>query len=212
MAFLARTRLSASPPGSKDSGPLAQIERILRSENAERDLETLVNKWKCDLEIILLTLALIRDPLFRDTWEATLGIGPKKIRALARQMRKWATKLEVLSSGWDRFLVPGRFRQLADLLRDYATYLELVITRSGPKRHPMVNAGKCFLVAYVKTVTGRFLDREVSGLISAVLGLEVYDASRHAQWRREHSFGIQHLRLTQSQHLPEAIESEQPKG
>jgi hypothetical protein len=55
------------------------------------------------------------------------------------------------------------------------------------RSHFSRNIGIGHLVMTVKSVTGKFHDEEVAGLVSAVLNRPEYGALNHCQWRSEHA-------------------------
>ncbi len=144
----------------------------------------------CDKEYLLVSLTLLNTPFFSDDWEDQFGMTRKQLEGFIRRLRTYSRDIQTHQKGWQTFvdLYPDSktriFLEMPNLLDRYAEYLSLLQKQSGPKRHKMRNTGVCLLVQYVKNKTGRYYDREVSALISAVEDNPRYDTSRHSNWRR----------------------------
>ncbi len=184
--------MTDSPESTKRQLPATQdVEAILRKDAyAPKELQNLVSKG-CNREAILVFLSLLPNPPVKDTWEEALGFDdPKKAHRLAERIRKCAREVGSLESDYFRILVVELLQtsipHLASTLCSVADLLQAVRKSAGPKKHPLRNAVICLLVSYVKETTGRYYDKEVSALLSAVLDNDVYDKSRHGRWRREH--------------------------
>ncbi len=181
-------------PRTKISCP-ADIEQLLSEEGALGDLESLVNLG-CDREHLLLILFLIVNPPYTDSKEAVFRATPRKLQRVIRQIRNCAEAIEETFSGWHLLLqFPSNMRRpfshLPETLRLYAWYIEHLVKSAGPKKHPILDAGKYVLVEHVNARANRPCDREVSGLLACVLGNLNYDALRQGRWRREYTRQLQ---------------------
>ena len=76
------------------------------------------------------------------------------------------------------------FQGIPRLLQGYVSLLDLAAKRLAGGAHLYRNMGKGMLTLYIKQQTGRFRDKEVSGLLAAAYD-NAYDAINHRSWRKE---------------------------
>ena len=188
---MARRQKEDPTPDPATPRDLRDVEAVLHKRRALYSLELLV-KRRCERIRILSILKNIREPLFGDTWEDTFGMSRRKLNEFIKRLHGYAEDVEKHNRGWQQFLLSGLnsravdlLLQLPELLRLYAHHLDTWRQKAGPKRHPLQNVGRCFLVNYVKTTTGRYCDEEVADVLAAILDNRNYDASRHGRWRRK---------------------------
>jgi hypothetical protein len=177
---------------------LAGVEKRLADAGASPDFDHLVGLGcrRDDLFSALLWIGPFAE--LEDTQAALTGFSRSRLKTVLNRMRACADEVEVLLGlGHSQSLLSGGppsdlARELPLVptnLRIYAGYVEAVSADSSlrPRSSFTRNIGKAHLVMLVKSVTGRYCDKEVSGLISAVLDRPAYHAQTHRQWRHEHS-------------------------
>lgn len=172
----------------------AKQEEQLPSPGARADFKELCENG-CVPEILAILLAFLRwSPQFEDFWSKLYGNANDR-RRVRRNLEKTAKAIEGL------FALPIRFeddevtsqlskigrigpRRLASELRFYAWGLEWTdkIPRETETRS-LADFGKFALTEYVKLATGRFRDRNVSGLIAEAIGPADYIEVAHRMWR-----------------------------
>jgi hypothetical protein len=149
----------------------------------------------CVPEILAILLAALRwSPKFEDFWSKFCG-SPTDRRRVRNKLEKTAKAMEGLFelliqledddvtsklSKIDR-IGPGR---VVSELRFYARFLNLTesISRETQTRS-LADFCKFALTQYVKQATGRFRDRNVSGLIVEAIGTIDYNEVAHRMWR-----------------------------
>jgi hypothetical protein len=177
---------------------LADVVRRLGESGASPDFDHLVGLG-CRRDVLLDFLVWIGPcAQIEDSQAALTGYPRSKLKTVLNRMRKCADEVEVLVSlGHTNSLLSGRLSfplskevlWIPADLRLYADYIESImrVPSLHPRSHLTRNIAVSNLVMAVKTTTGRFHDREVSALISAVLDRPNYDELAHRQWRSEHS-------------------------
>jgi hypothetical protein len=198
---------------------LSEIEVILEKHSLIGDLDALFERDGDRQHLIdQLDLAFIFN--VDTSWEHLTGRTLEHLKKLVSDIRICAAQIEQL--GKTRLVlnatlelkVPGiaalkEGTALVSRLRMYASELEYLLSAFGPKRKPMLNAWKAAICALVFSSTGRFHDREVAAIISAVLEEEDrrvrrklkarvrrktpphgYTEKAHQKWRRENSDAI----------------------
>jgi len=155
------------------------------------DLKALVadgcgrNRLRCLIKVF------VDRSLADDSWINFCGMSLRKLRRSLEALRRCADATEAINRGFVVSFVSTDpsyrwLRNLPMLLRRYAKQLELLTRIHGPKKHPLQHFLKANLVTYVRQTTGKWHDREVSNLISAVLNKPSYDEVSHRMWRRNH--------------------------
>lgn len=166
----------------------------LPSPGARADFEELCANG-CVAEILAILLAFLRwSPKFEDFWSKLYG-NPNNRRRVRKNLEKTAKAMEGLFELIIRFedddltaklskigrISPGR---LSSELRFYARLLDMMesIPRETQTRS-LADFGKFCLTEYAKQATGRFRDRNVSGLIAEAIGPADYNEVAHRMWR-----------------------------
>src|SRR5258708_5233850 len=161
---------------------------------ARDDFKELCEKG-CVTEILAILLASLRwSPKFEDFWSRFCG-NPNDRRRVRKNLEKTAKAMEGLFELIIRFedddvtsklskidrIGPGR---LVSELRFYARLLNLSesISRETQTRS-LADFCKFALTEYAKLATGRFRDRNVSGLIAEAVGPTDYNEVAHRMWR-----------------------------
>jgi len=169
-------------------------EEQLPSPGARDEFKELCQNG-CVPEILAILRALLRwSPQFEGFWSKLYG-NPNDRRRVRRNLEKAAKAIEGLFALPIRFeddevtsklskigrIGPGR---LASELRFYAKVLDLTdkIPRETETRS-LADFGKFALTEYAKLATGRFRDRNVSGLIAQAIGPADYYEVAHRMWR-----------------------------
>jgi hypothetical protein len=169
-------------------------EEALPSPGARGDFKELCANG-CVTEILAILLAFLRwSPKFEDFWSRLYG-NPNDRRRVRKNLEKTAKAMEGLFELIIRFedddvtsklskidrIGPGR---LVSELRFYAKLLNLTdsISRETQTRS-LADFCKFALTDYVKQATGRFRDRNVSGLIAEAIGTVDYNEVAHRMWR-----------------------------
>jgi hypothetical protein len=76
--------------------------------------------------------------------------------------------------------------QLPHMLRRYSLLMRNARKFASPQSHLEEAEQRCVLIDYVKKITGRFYDSQLSEMIGAVLGNDQYTVEAHSKWRRTH--------------------------
>jgi hypothetical protein len=166
----------------------------LISPGAREDFDELAGD-ECVPQVLAVLLVLLTlSPKLEEFWERINGSPVERLK-VRRVLVKAADALEQLFSFTISLedndlrtifseigrLTPSR---LSSELREYASILDLL--NSFP-REVETRSFKDFLrfllAAYVKAATGRFRDRNVSGLLAEVLGQWNYNEVAHRMWR-----------------------------
>lgn len=172
----------------------AQQEERLASPGARDDFKQLCVNG-CVAEILAILLAFLRwSPQIEDFWSKLYG-SPNDRRRVRRNLEKTAKAIEglfALPIGLENDEVisklsaigrisPGR---LASELKVYARMLGFMdnVPRETQTRS-LADFGKFYLTEYIKQATGRFRDRNVSGLIAEAIGSADYNEVAHRMWR-----------------------------
>jgi hypothetical protein len=170
-----------------------QVEQ-LTSPGARSDFKELCANG-CVPEILAPLVAFLRwSPKLEDFWTKIYG-NPNDRRRVRKSLEKTAKAIEGLfafsiSLEDEEFVSQaakfGRIApaRLASELKLYASVLELCdrIPRETQTRS-LADFGKFSLTDYVKQVTGRFHDRNVSALIAETIGPADYNEVAHRMWR-----------------------------
>lgn len=175
---------------------LADIERRLTVNQASSDLGRLVDLG-CNRDELLDLLVYIGPYAeIEDSQEALTGFRRSKLKTVLKRMRTCADEVELLLSlGHTESLLCGgppsplekELPWVPTNLRLYADYVESIMDDSSlhPRSHFTRNIALSQLVLVVKAATGKYRDKEVSALVSAVLGRPNYGELAHEQWRSE---------------------------
>jgi hypothetical protein len=172
----------------------ARQEKGLPSPGARTDFRELCAKG-CVAEILAILLAGLRwSPKFEEFWSQLYG-SPNDRRRVSKNLEKTATAIERLFALLIRFeddevtsklaeidrIGPGR---IASELRLYARLLNLTdsISRETQTRS-LADFCKFALTEYAKLATGRYRDRNISGLIADAIGPADYNEVAHRMWR-----------------------------
>ncbi len=76
------------------------------------------------------------------------------------------------------------FSRMVSELRFYVRFINLAESlRKDTESHSLREVSKYLLASYVKRTTGRFHDRNVSGLVGEVIGSVGYDETAQRMWR-----------------------------
>jgi hypothetical protein len=171
-----------------------QQEERLASSGARSDFRELCENG-CVPEILAILVAFLRwSQELEDFWTKIYG-SPSDRRRVSKSLEKTAELVESLFSFSIRledeeliskFEEMGRISpaRLASELKMYARLLNFV--DSFPRETEMrslADFGMFSLSEYVKQATGRFRDRNVSGLIAAAIGPTDYNEVAHRMWR-----------------------------
>lgn len=166
----------------------------LPSPGARSDFKELCVEG-CVPEMLAILVAFLRwCPKFEDSW-AKIYASPNDCRRVRKNLEKTAKVLqglfafsispedEEIASEFDKIgrISPG---QLVSELKLYAKGLDLMdrLPRETETRS-LADFGKFSLTEYVKQATGRFRDRNVSGLIAEAIGPTDYNEVAHRMWR-----------------------------
>ncbi len=172
----------------------SQATKLLEEAKALGDVKKLEDE-DCNRDEILFRLELLCSGFANDSWQELTGLTEKrKVSAATNRIRKLAEEIEQLNRHmlvWflANYVLTGKveFYRIPVLLRNYAQTLDDAGKLYGPLKHPFQNGVIAFLVAYVKDKTGKFHDKEVSGLIAAVLRSDRYSQKDQQMWRRNHA-------------------------
>jgi hypothetical protein len=171
-----------------------QQENELPSPGARADFRELCENG-CVVEILAILLVALRwSPKFEDFWSKLYGSSNER-RRVRKSLEKTAKAMEGLfalaicaedekaTSKLSKIgrIGPGR---LVSEMRFYARLLNLVdsIPRKTQTRS-LADFCKFALTEYAKQTTGRFRDRNVSGLVAEAIGPEDYNEVAHRMWR-----------------------------
>jgi hypothetical protein len=175
------------------------VEERLDEWNARPHLETLVDAG-CDRAEIIAALNVLGARFADDSWEHLTGLKLKPLKSAVKRFRNCADAIDSLNSRplmWAAIVYGIKhnpdFYNIPRMLRLYADMLEFEIKNSGPKKHPLLNICKALLVDMAQRCGGPH-DKEVAGLIGAVLGRE-YDTKSHSEWRANHEALLDRVRL-----------------
>jgi hypothetical protein len=171
-----------------------QQEELLASPGARSDFRELCTNG-CVREILALLVAFLRwSPKLEDFWLQVYG-SPNKRGRVGKSLEKAAKAIEDLfafsisvedEEFVSKFSEIGRISpgRLVTELRLYASTLKFLdrIPRDTETRS-LADFLKFSLTEYVKQATGRFRDRNVSGLIAEALGPTDYNEVAHRMWR-----------------------------
>jgi hypothetical protein len=178
------------------------VEEKLDEWSAKRDLETLVEAG-CDRAEILSILQVLDSQFVDESWERLTGLKLKQLKGAVKRFRDCADRIDRLNSHrvmWAAIVYGPRgnrdFYNIPRLLRLYADMLEFEIKNSGPKKHPLQNTCKALLVDVALSCGGP-CDKEVAGLIGAILGLD-YQTKSHSEWRANHQPLLDQVKLSRS--------------
>jgi hypothetical protein len=168
------------------------VEELLDATECIRSLETLVHEG-CDRNILLFSLGYVRRTWRGEEWESMTGMSREHIKSFKENLLACAQRLERFNrtyAGWLLGVQSGEqcLRDSPRLLHESAQVLQWFLVNAGPKKHPLANFNKLWLVAYVKERTGEWHDREVSELVNAIEQAggrkTVYSVDSHGNWRR----------------------------
>jgi hypothetical protein len=154
-------------------------------------------------------------PEFEDFWSKLYG-SPKGRRRVRKSLEKTAKAIEGLFAfaiGLEDHEVIsklskiGRIRpgRLVSELIAYGKMLDFIdIIPRETQTRSLADFGKFCLAEYVKQVSGRFEDRNVSGLIAESIGPADYNEAAHRMWRSRNfkRIGSRFQRLSE---LPSAV-------
>jgi hypothetical protein len=179
----------------------SRLKDKIKEGVAAKGLETLCAA-NCDVQRLLWLLHWLSKepvfPIFRG-WaykpgvrnvEGLFGMTSKKLRRLVTQINAVAAKVERVNRKFEFGVLLlaepiNALQRLPDFLRVYAKLLQDGARHFGRRSDVYHNIAKARLTAYVKFRSGRFHDKEIAALISAVSG-NVYDETDHRTWRRKH--------------------------
>jgi hypothetical protein len=201
--------------------PLSEIELILERHSLIGNLNALFERDD-DRQRLLAHLDMASIFNVDTSWEHLTGRTLENLKRLVRDIRICAAQIEQL--GKTRLVLNATLElrvsgiaalkegtALVSRLRMYASDLEFLLSAFGPRRKPMFNSWKAAICALVVSSTGRFHDRDVAAIISAVLEEEErrvpcrrklkvrvrrrtphhgYTEKAHQKWRRENSEAI----------------------
>jgi hypothetical protein len=170
------------------------VKRILDEAECLGCLETLVHEG-CDRNVLLSCLGFMRGTWRDEEWESMAGMSKEQLKNFKQNLLAWAQRLERFNrsyAGWLLGVQSGEqcLRGSPRLLRESAHVLQWFLVTGGPKKHPLANLNKLWLVAYVKerTRTRKWHDKEVSELVNAVQQAggrkTIYSVDSHGNWRR----------------------------
>ena len=169
-----------------------RIEQILKECGALGYLESLVRE-DCDRDQILAMLVTLQRCPQIDAWEFLAKTDLQTLKRKIAKIRNVARDIERLNSTFLSafrtslgFSFQEKFQRIPFILEWYATVLDVQRGFFGPKQHPMEEAAKAHLVLTVEITTGKPHDKEVSGLIAAVMNRPNYSEGDHGQWRYNH--------------------------
>jgi hypothetical protein len=168
-----------------------EIVRRIRIGGARDNLQSLV-KVGCDEEELLFRLAAI--VAWKDKkidWRST-GLTPHLIRVAPDKLREAAGLVERFNNALAiRPKISASPEELSRSLWSFADHLEEITPLLlRPSSLTLEISALCSLVGYVTRVSKKPHDKEVSGLIGAVLGREYYAATHLTQWRSKHREAI----------------------
>jgi len=168
-----------------------EILRRIRAEGARDNLQTLV-KLGCDEGELLFRLAAIVAWKNKKINWGISGLTPHRIRVAPDKLREAARLMELFNKALDiRAEVSPSPEELSNSLRSYAERLEEITPLLlCPGSFTLEISALCSLVGYVARVSKKHHDKEVSGLIGAVLGKDYYAATHLTQWRSKHREAI----------------------
>jgi len=174
----------------------SDVELILKKYGAMNDFQKLIRKGVDRTELLR---ALSWRYLAKATWENLTGTSRQGFMRALRDVRSGADAIDRLARGQLDFhlfaercvaqgMTPIDTTEIAQLLREYASQLELHSKIYGPKRKWGSHSWKAYVVAIVWESTGQPWDLQVAAIISAVQnGKKAYQVHAHEEWRRKHS-------------------------
>lgn len=166
----------------------------LASPGAQADFDEL-STTGCVPQLLAALLASLRwSPMMESFWQQLYG-NPEKRKAVVRSLEKAAMALEQLFSfaiAFEDEEVVTKFDELGRIapsrlvseLKFYARMLDFMnrVPRETSTRS-LKEFAKFVLTDYVKEATGRFRDRNVSGLLAEVVGPPDYNEVAQRMWR-----------------------------
>lgn len=172
-----------------------QVQKAkLASPGAQEDFDEL-SAGGCVPQVLAALLALLRwSPTMESFWQQLYG-NPSKRTAVVKSLEKTALALERLFSfaiALEDEDVVTKFNELGRIapsslvseLRFYARMLDFLNrVPSETNTRSLKEFVKFVLTDYVKATTGRFRDRNVSGLLAEVVGSPDYNEVAHRMWR-----------------------------
>jgi hypothetical protein len=173
-----------------------QLKQKLPSPGARLDFLELSSAG-CSPEILGLLVALIRySPRLKEFWESTIGRADRR-QSAKRELERAAATLErifALALNADeetkKKLARSRLLMPSQLISQLRLYVKLITLGERLAADPGIRSLSEFtrylLAGYVKRATGRFCDRNVSGVLAGLVGPVSYDYDEVAQrmWRR----------------------------
>jgi hypothetical protein len=174
---------------------LSSVERILRDNVADPDLQALVDAG-CNRDELVSALEL--SFLTNESWKELVGMDLRGFKSAIARIRDCAGVVERLNRSEliyrvaieqpdPRFVGLHEPPTIPDRLRAYANLLDTLPSLYGPKRKTMGHTWKAWLIAIVMTDTKKPHDREVSSLTAAILGDSGYSRQAHQAWRLKHT-------------------------
>jgi hypothetical protein len=171
-----------------------QQENELPSPGARTDFRELCETG-CVVEILAILFVSLRwSPQFEEFWSNIYG-NPNERRRVRKTLEKTAKAVESLfvltifledDEMTSKLSKIGRIspRQVVSEMRFYARMLNFVdsLPRETQTRS-LADFCKFALTDYAKQATGRFRDRNVSGLIAEAIGPQDYNEVAHRMWR-----------------------------
>jgi hypothetical protein len=181
---------------------LSRLQRKINEGLATKDLQTLCNA-KCDRVFLLWLLHWFSNepifPLLKNwvykpgvrTAKQMFGITSKQLRKLVSEMNDIAMQVEKVNRRFEFGILMSvehlwPLLSLQRFLRLYSKLLQDGARHFGRGSDGYHNIAKGRLTTYVRIQTGKFHDKEVAALISAVSGNEKYDETSHRRWRGKH--------------------------
>ncbi len=195
-------------PAARDAFP-AEVEAAIGRRVALADLDCLVDRG-CVRQDLLVHLAVLRDTdhsLDAFAWWAG-GLNRRQVKAAVQRIERSATEVERLTHTPVRALLAQNPQatalvSLPTTLRTCAAVLNDLL-KETKRNHLTADLSVARLVRYVKECTGRFHDREVSALVSAVRPTTVDSPDAHKEWRRANYADLLHI-LQYGRRRPSAL-------
>jgi hypothetical protein len=149
----------------------------------------------CSPVILGLLIAFTRYcPQLKNFWEHTIGDVKEREKA-KRELEGAAARLERIfaltltaDDNMKEKLARSRFLMPSELISQLRLYVRLITLGERLMADPGIRSlgefAKYLLAGYVKRATGKFCDRNVSGLLADLVGPISYDETAQRMWRR----------------------------
>jgi len=172
----------------------AEQKHELTSPGAREDFTELCTDGCFQITLAALVVLLRYSPQLKSYWAELVG-RPENREKSARNLEQAVKTLEnlfgnVIASEKEARnveLVKIGHLPVSQMISELRFYIKLInfaaTLRADMEVRSPVELAKYLLTSYVRTMTGRFHDKNVSGLIQELLGLADYGEVAHRMWR-----------------------------